>query len=275
MQAKNGQTIIQYAALIIIIVGAFMVMRPFITRSIQEKYRDTADVFGQGRTYAKGVTQVTSLDGSAAAVTATNVAGRRSCADVSSDVASLRNQIIKLQGVVDDIENNATDSQGLNTGLTGDIQSLRSNIEDMLAQAGYNETLAAQARQEADNKMQQADQVQEEIDQIKKDNPECVRGSMSGECFRIPQLQLRIVQLQREANVLVTQAVDLEGRAADLRRSASSLTRAANGLESGQDSGTTDRIGAARGYAGDIKEEIKAKEEQIQKYKTWYPDCSL
>jgi len=276
MRLKSGQSILQYAALIIMIVGAFMAMRTFITRSVQEKYRDSADVFGQGRVYAKGgLTQITSLDGQAAAVTATNQTARRSCADVGNNVADLKNQITALQKVVDNVENNAADSQGLNNELTGDIQNLRSSIKDMLAQAGYNETLASQDRQEADNKLQQADTIKTEIEEIKKANPECARGSSLGTCLRIPQLQLQIVQLERQANVLVTQAVDLEGRAAELRRSASSLTRAANGLETGQNSGTADRIVAGRGYATDVRAEIKAKEDQIAKYKAWYPDCSL
>jgi hypothetical protein len=44
-------------------------MRIFMTRVVQEKFRQSADVFGRGEQYERGVTlvtNVTSLDGSAA-----------------------------------------------------------------------------------------------------------------------------------------------------------------------------------------------------------------
>ena len=41
----------EYAVLIGIVVCALMVMRFFMSRSIQEKYRKSADVFGEGEQY--------------------------------------------------------------------------------------------------------------------------------------------------------------------------------------------------------------------------------
>ncbi len=39
--------------------AALIAMRVFMVRAVQEKYRQSADVFGQGEQYEPGVTQVT------------------------------------------------------------------------------------------------------------------------------------------------------------------------------------------------------------------------
>lgn len=56
---KNAQSFIEYAILIILVVGALLAMRAYMVRTVQDKYRQTGDVFGEGEQYEKGVTVTT------------------------------------------------------------------------------------------------------------------------------------------------------------------------------------------------------------------------
>ena len=47
----------QYAVLIILVAAAFMAMRSYLLGALQEKYRQSADVFGEGEQYQEGVTR--------------------------------------------------------------------------------------------------------------------------------------------------------------------------------------------------------------------------
>ncbi|MFQ5680490.1 MAG: hypothetical protein ACE5GG_00320 [Candidatus Omnitrophota bacterium] len=63
MQIKTdtkGVSLLEYALSIVLVVGALMVMAGFIRRSLQARWQDAADVFGEGRQYEKGVTAVIS-----------------------------------------------------------------------------------------------------------------------------------------------------------------------------------------------------------------------
>lgn len=54
----SGQTMLQYAVLIAVLVAAFMGMYGFLRRHIQGSWRSSADSFGGGRQFETGVTNV-------------------------------------------------------------------------------------------------------------------------------------------------------------------------------------------------------------------------
>ena len=63
-KARNkALTTIEYAVLISIVVFALLAMRVYMQRGIQQKYREAADVFGQGEQYERGVTMPRDEDG--------------------------------------------------------------------------------------------------------------------------------------------------------------------------------------------------------------------
>lgn len=47
----------EFVALVIVVLGAFIGMRIFLQRAFHERSRETADVFGQGEQYQPGVTR--------------------------------------------------------------------------------------------------------------------------------------------------------------------------------------------------------------------------
>jgi biopolymer transport protein ExbB/TolQ len=58
-RGNNAQSFIEYAVLIGVLAGVIIAMKIYITRIMQERVRQAADVFGQGRQYEKGVTEAT------------------------------------------------------------------------------------------------------------------------------------------------------------------------------------------------------------------------
>ncbi|MFH0763275.1 MAG: hypothetical protein V1925_05250 [Candidatus Omnitrophota bacterium] len=56
---SKAQVLLEYALLIILVVAALVAMRYYIIGAVQEKYRQSGDVFGEGEQYEKGVTKVT------------------------------------------------------------------------------------------------------------------------------------------------------------------------------------------------------------------------
>ena len=59
MQNKTAQTFIIYAVLIAILAIAMVTISMYLRRSVQGKYRDSADVFGGEKQYEPGVTTIT------------------------------------------------------------------------------------------------------------------------------------------------------------------------------------------------------------------------
>jgi Flp pilus assembly pilin Flp len=59
MQRKGrAQSFTEFALLIALIAMALIAMRVFMVRAIQERFRQSIDVFGQGEQYQKGVTNI-------------------------------------------------------------------------------------------------------------------------------------------------------------------------------------------------------------------------
>jgi Flp pilus assembly pilin Flp len=55
---KKSQTFLEYAVLIALAAAALIAMGAYMAKAVQGKYRQSADVFGEGEQYKKGVTVV-------------------------------------------------------------------------------------------------------------------------------------------------------------------------------------------------------------------------
>lgn len=55
---NKSQSLIEYCVLIGIFTAAMVAMRVFMVRAFQEKYRQSADVFGQGEQYEPHITVI-------------------------------------------------------------------------------------------------------------------------------------------------------------------------------------------------------------------------
>jgi uncharacterized membrane protein len=59
MKKIKAQSIIEYVAVVIIVLGALVAMRIYFQRAVNERARQTADIFGGGEQYQPGVTTQT------------------------------------------------------------------------------------------------------------------------------------------------------------------------------------------------------------------------
>lgn len=129
LRKNKSQSFLEYAILIAVLVAAFIAMRIYFVRSVQEKYRQSADVFGEGEQYARGVTQVTEF---ASSLDITNPFGPRdACSNILAQVVALERDI-----------------HGYDVTEPGDPPQVVHHI-GLLERAASFEAQAAQMRQQA------------------------------------------------------------------------------------------------------------------------------
>lgn len=93
-ERKNkAQSFAEYAILISLIAAAFIAMQVFMLRSVQAKFRESADVFGQGEQYRKGSVITQTATTSKIAVAQAPLEGIDACALAIRQVAELEKEI--------------------------------------------------------------------------------------------------------------------------------------------------------------------------------------
>ena len=63
MKKNSGQTVLEGAVLIIVVVAALLAMFKFLQNGAQGRIRQAADTFGAGEQYESGVTKCYDKDG--------------------------------------------------------------------------------------------------------------------------------------------------------------------------------------------------------------------
>lgn len=136
---NHAQSLIVYALIISLTAAVIMSMRVYVTRMVQAKFRQSADVFGQGEQYAKGLTVVTNLDGDTRADIQPTTIGVISIAGqnfIIGRVDSLEEQVDNLTKTADSLELDITqlDAQiaALNTQNMGQQAGALMKNKDML-----------------------------------------------------------------------------------------------------------------------------------------------
>ncbi|MBM3245386.1 MAG: hypothetical protein FJZ15_06310 [Candidatus Omnitrophica bacterium] len=177
---KIGQSTTEYVFLIVILAVALVAMRVYFVRAVQEKYRQGADVFGEGEQYATGVTGVTNLDGEGEDIVIPPE-DRETCANIQARIDVLSDQINR-----DDYS--YTDYSGRFhkvIGLRGLVVDYEATAVSLVAQArilqnkGMNEEAAplleaaASLRAQADATRDQIADKEAQISELRADNPDC------------------------------------------------------------------------------------------------------
>src|SRR3989338_11641925 len=106
---NKSQAFAEYAFLIAVIVGVLIAMRVYFVRGVQQKYRESVDVFGQGEQYAPGRTVVTDLDGSIVSINR-EIPPRDTCAFVVAEVDRLERKITELDARAAALEESSDDA---------------------------------------------------------------------------------------------------------------------------------------------------------------------
>jgi len=269
---NKSQSFIQYAILIAIVVGALIAMRVFIIRAVQEKYRQSADVFGQGEQYAKGVTTVTNLDGPMTDLLLPLPGPTRSCSFVVSRVAGLEKEIADLKVLADSLGKSGGDTEAI-------LLALKEQSAAMTAEANQKEAQANDLRTQAAAKTVEADAKQTQIDKNKSDYPACFgyyyyEGAYCPDpdiAIATAKLEAEVSELRSQAASMRADATRLDAEAAEIRKELVPLDKTIAELEGLiYDVGGTVDLGK---IVRDLRKQAEDKQKEIDQYKRDYPKC--
>lgn len=239
-----------------------------MVRAVQEKYRQSADVFGEGEQYAKGVTQVVNLDDPGTDIAEAEPKRPDTCPGVTANVAKLESEIKDLGEQADSMLASAAQTEA-------SLPMLQQRVDALTAEAGQKETQARDLRKQALELTTQADEKQKQVDSYKKDYTHCFTGGCATSCEEgdscccivntATGLESEISSLRSQADSMNNQASGLENEAKDLRAQAESLNGSILKLK--------EQISNLRAQADDFKAKIDNKQADIDRYKKDYPDC--
>ena len=279
---KLAQLSFEYAIVIVLVVTAIVGMKLYFQRSLQERYRQSANVFGQGEQYAKGRTQETN-SGDPAVVGGGPVGGALSCSTVNKLVTDLKNLITDLRGQADGFDTQADgkniDAQALQT----DIDKLGTDLIDLQTRADDNEEAARVNREHVIPRLEQEEAaIQQELDRFPMMYPECRDNTPSeGRVGRLPEsdcerllkeIQDRLSNKQKELKNIKDATTKLEKDAIDFRQQAGQKNNErGNKLE--EKINLENNARSLQAKAAGLRNTADEKEAQINQYKTDFPDC--
>ncbi len=185
---NKAQGLLAYMIFLAVIVGALIAMRFFLTRTVQEKYRQSADVWGEGEQYEPNRT--------AAGMSGSTWKNRKElCPEAEAKMAgltaSLNNLFQRMQKLlyeIEDLEGRAVSLESRAADAQAQADRLR---EEMLeAEAKIVEDMVKTLKEEAKKLRDQADKrkekiktftkpkgaiadLQEKIQKLKDNNPDC------------------------------------------------------------------------------------------------------
>ncbi len=270
MKAKTvkSQSFLEYAVLIGVVVGVLIAMRVYMVRAVQEKYRESADVFGSGEQYAKGLTQVTNSDEPGTGIPESTPNVHITCPQATANVAKLGDEIKTLRDQAESMLVSAAQTEA-------SLPMLQAQADALTYQANQNDIWARNERQAAADLTAQADDKQKQVDDYKKNNLGCFNGGCATSCAdgdsccclldAVAQLESEAANLRTQAAQHIAAAVDYEAKAKDLHAQADSLNGSILKLK--------EQISNLRSQADDFNTRINQKQAEIGRYKKDYPDC--
>jgi len=264
MKAKKvkSQSFLEYAVLIGVVVGVLIAMRVYMVRAVQERYRESADVFGSGEQYAKGVTQVTNSDEPGSGITEPPPNPHITCPQATASVSKLEGEIKTLADQAESMLESAKQTEAA-------LPMLQAQVDALNTKAAQKEAQARDLRAQAAELIRQADEKQAQIEDYKKTYAYCYTYPDDTVCpsifEEIARLESEIPPLRNQAESLNNQATGLENEAKDLRAQAKSLEGSILKLK--------EQISNLRAEADDFNKKINQKQAEIDRYKKDYPDC--
>lgn len=180
MKKENkAQSYLEYGVLIALVAIALVAMRMYFVRAVQEKYRQSADVFGEGEQYVKGATKVT--EKSSFTDISETPDSRNPCPSVTAQVAGLEREIQGYDMVEEGVtthfkgllERAASFEDSANQARQNAQVLLSSGAKDAIVQVTQIQELAAELDKQANTLRQQAQEKQSQIDKLKKDYADC------------------------------------------------------------------------------------------------------
>lgn len=276
---NKSQTFAEYALLIAVMVGALIAMRVYVVRGVQQKYRESADVFGQGEQYASGRTLITNLDGGTIHVNR-EIPARDTCIFVVAEVDRLERRINELNAKAGSLEQASADALEQVPILQQEAATLKSEAANFRNQAAQKEAQVAALTSDVASLRVQAQRTQDKIDEYKSEYSECFAQYFPewlwDDCYwvklEVGRLEGLKVNLLAEANTKEQDAItkDAEARSLTLQADAKDEAAAAKEMEAGRLQVISDEslLSAAR-----YRQEANTKSARVSRYKVEHPGC--
>jgi|GEM_PF-1619171 len=221
-RGNRSQTFTEYVILVAIVAAVLVGMRIYMERAMQQKFRESADVFGEGEQYAKGVTQATYNDEPGFPPPPIDPP-KDICPGLLDKIKALEDEIRELNDRIASFEQSVLDLNNTIAELNAQIpilreqaRQLRIQADDYEAQADAKDAAALAKRNEAKDFNAQADKKRDELDALKRANPSCYSGcgcvtGSEPSC----QTMNEIAALEKERDSLRSQAAEKKAQADD------------------------------------------------------------
>lgn len=176
-----SQTFLEYAVVILVAAIALFAMRVYFVRAVQQKYRQSADVFGEGGQYVPGKTQVNESYTSSVPSEPPALPTEGTCANIVARVNALADAINGYDSPVGCKAPDCVHTDGY-LDMAAKAEARATEIEAQIAvltQKGLTQQAASLtesariSREQAAYFTAQAQIKQAQIDQLKLDRPEC------------------------------------------------------------------------------------------------------
>lgn len=167
MKKKNkAQSFLEYSILIVIVAIALFCMKLYFGRAVQEKYRQSADVFGEGEQYATGVTE--SID-----ETKGYIPGIPKQADAKDSCVNILARIDMLENEISELLDTAAKYEAEAVKLDAQVAIL--NQENMFQQTKPLTESALILREKATFLKDKVQVKQDQINNLQEAQPECFK----------------------------------------------------------------------------------------------------
>lgn len=129
---NKAQSLIAYSVLFCVVVAALLGMRTYMTRTLQEQYRQSADQFGQGEQYEKGETVETELDPSVGSTIDPNEGYNpaTSCELIDEKIEALQGKIAELEATLVLVRETFENMQNRDDNVGLDINAELTRVKD-------------------------------------------------------------------------------------------------------------------------------------------------
>lgn len=276
---NKSQTFAEYALLIAVTAGALIAMRVYVIRGVQQKYRESADVFGQGEQYASGRTRITNLDGGTININR-EIPARDTCVFAAAEADRLERRINELNTKAGSLEQASADALEQALVLQQEAAALNSEAANFRNQAAQKEDQVAVLTSNVANLRVQAQQTQDKIDWYKSIYRNCFQQynywEWEWDCdwvkIEVERLEQRKIDLLAEAITKEQDAItkDAEARSLTLQADAKDEAAAGKEMEARRLQVISDESLLS---AGRYRQEANTKSARVSRYKVEYPDC--
>ncbi|MFA5411441.1 MAG: hypothetical protein WC321_06275 [Candidatus Omnitrophota bacterium] len=172
---NRAQAYLEYAVLIALVALALIAIRKYFLQSVQERYRQSADVFGEGAQYAEGITRVEETSSSTDVTEPPDE--RNLCEAVVNQVIALENEINGYDKEVEGVNKHFKGLLERAAEFEANAVKIRAQAQ-VLADAGAGDpsSLIKQAElfeEQARGFRAEAAEKQEQINSLKTDYEDC------------------------------------------------------------------------------------------------------